>query len=205
MRQLRDLITFLALALFVSVSVAATIQAVRKGLPVAIVDRHDELRQRLIAASVTELPDKLQNQLLRQLERELRRGVDWEQDYAALSSREQDLLVENLIDLAERWLNEKMEEYSRLPDYTEREQFLDFEIRRLKNFKGIQNGAFSVAREEPNSLVSALADSATRRFQQAGRLRQAVLMGFANAVTQRWGAQGMRELLPSGSPPGNDR
>ncbi len=199
MRHLRDLVTLLALCLFVGVSVAATVQSVRTGLPVAAVDRHDELRRKLTAGQLTELPATQQVQLLRQLEIELRRGVDWEPEYDRLSRRKRNLLAENLVDLGELWLDEKMDEYASLPNHAERGQFLDSEIRRLKNFQSIQNGAFAAVQNEPGSLTQAVAKIASRRFEQAGMLRKAELMGFANAARERWATEGLHDLLPPSS------
>ncbi len=201
MRFLRDQLTLLVFIALIGITGTAAVQAVRTGLPVAVVDHHDEFVRNLLAGPVVDLPPEHQNQMLRQLERELRRGVDWDADYQQLQRRHKRILVENLVSLGERWLDEKMVEYAELPDPYQREQYLDSEIRNLKNMQGLQNGVFAARSEAPSDLAQALLVSAKRRFAQAGLLRRGLLTGFGTAARERWASQGMQDILPPTGPP----
>lgn len=201
MRFLRDQLTLLVFIALIGITGTAAVQAVRTGLPVAVVDHHDEFVRNLLAGPVVDLPPEHQNQMLRQLERELRRGVDWEADYRQLQRKQKRILVENLVSLAERWLDEKMVEYAELPDPYQREHYLDGEIRSLKNMQGLQNGVFAARSEAPSGLAKALTASATRRFEQANILRRGQLLGFAAAARERWASQGMQDIMPPTGPP----
>ncbi|MDZ4783677.1 MAG: hypothetical protein SGJ19_25800 [Planctomycetia bacterium] len=200
MRFLRDQLTLLLFFVLAGISAAAAVQAVRTGLPVAVVDHHDEFVRTLTLGPVVDLPAEYQNQMLRQLERELRRGVDWEADYKQMQRKQKRILVENLVSLAERWLDEKMTEYAELPDPYQREHYLEGEIRSLKNMQGLQNGVFAAKSDAPGGLAKAFSTSAARRFEQAGMLRKGQLMGFAAAARERWASQGMQDILPPTGP-----
>lgn len=200
MRFFRDQLTLLLFVSLIGITGTAAVQAVRTGLPVAVVDHHDEFVRALVTGPVVELPPEHQGKMLRQLERELRRGVDWEPDYQQLHRKQQRILVENLVSLGEKWLDEKMAEYAELPDPYQREQYLDGEIRSLKNMQGLQNGVFAARSDAPGGLAKALSASAKRRLDQAGMLRKGQLLGFAAAARERWASQGMQDIMPPTGP-----
>jgi hypothetical protein len=201
MRFLRDQLTLLLFVALIGITGTAAVQAVRTGLPVAVVDHHDEFVRAMAAGPVVDLPPEHQNRMLRQLERELRRGVDWEADYRQLQRRQKRILVENLVSLAERWLDEKMVEYAELSDPYQCEQYLDGEIRSLKNMQGLQNGAFAARSDVPGGLMKALTASVKRRYDQAGWLRRGQIMSFGAAARERWASQGMQDLMTPTGPP----
>lgn len=200
MRYLRDLLTLLVLLACVGISVAAMMQAARTGLPVQFVDDHEAFVRVLAAGDIRDLPLDQQRRHLRQLERELRRGVDWEADFVALKGRRRKWFVENLVSLAELWIDERRADWLALPDARQRELYLDGEIRNLRNMKALQDGAFRVAMDESHGLSQALSASAKRRFEQAPWARQGALVSFASEVQRRWKEQGFQGILPPNGP-----
>lgn len=199
MRFLRDLLTLLALLFSVGVASIAVVKAVRSGLPAVVQDDHEAFVRRLTVGDVRDLPPDQQLRQMRQLERELRRGVDWEADYVRFKHRQRRLLVENLISLAELWVREKMSEWRSLPSVHQQDRYLDGEIHNLRNMKSLQDGAFVMAMNSRGGLARALLQSAALRFAQLPD--KVEWTEFAAAARKRWTEKGMGELLPaSGSP-----
>lgn len=216
MRKLRDLLTMLMLCSLVGLSAAATVQAIRTGLPAPVEDRHEELRRSLAAGRVNELPIEYQRVLLRQMENELREGVDWQRELAATPRRQRNLVADNLADLGSLWLNEKMEEYFSLPNEYEQEKYLDQEIERVLRWQTTQSlrqsaapGADPRQRELGMRIVQRMF---TGRFQRPGGpalgMRQLNLSNFTreaqffSAVQERWKELGVRSAFPTGPAPG---
>lgn len=213
MRKLRDLLTLLLLCALVGVSVAATVQAIRTGLPTAVEDRHEELRRSLAAGRVNELPIEYQRVLLRQLEAELREGVDWQRELDATPRRQRDLVADNLADLGSLWLNEKMDEYFSLPNEYEQEKYLDQEIERVMRWQTTEALRRSAAAEnDPEQRELAMRVVRRMLTESQGGSRNARPMGrafdaarkalFFGAVQARWKELGVRSAFPTGPPPG---
>lgn len=207
MRKLRDLLTLLILCSLVGLSVAATVQAIRTGLPTPAENRHEELRRSLTTGRVNELPIEYQRVLLRQLEGELRSGVDWQQELAATPPRKRRLTTDNLADLASLWLNERMDEYFSIPDQHDRDEYLDQEIERIIRWKTVQSMRHSAANgADPQERELAL-DMAQRILSDAFKsnaptafrttLRTSV---FWHAVQERWKEIAARNAFPTGPP-----
>jgi hypothetical protein len=219
MRKLRNLLTMLILGSLVGLSVAATVQAIRTGLPEPNKDRHEELRRSLTEGRVNELPLEYQRVLLRQLESELRDGVDWKRELEATPPRKRNQAVDNLAELMNLWMNEKMDEYYSLPNEYEQEKYLDQEIARVLRWQTTDSLRMSVgpgADAEERELVMGL----VQRIVQHNILRPGgVVPGLRNlhlipgleisrkamffkAVQERWQEIGVRNAFPTGPPPG---
>lgn len=211
MRKLRDLLTLLILCSLVGLSVAATVQAIRTGLPTPAEDRHEELRRSLTAGRVNELPLEYQRVLLRQLEGELRNGVDWQQELAATPPRKRQLTTDNLADLASLWLDERMDEYFSIPDQLDRDEYLDQEIERILRWKTVQsmrhsasNGVDAKERELAMGIAQRVMSGAFQSRATSPSPTARIFRGtlFWNAVQERWKEIAVRNAFPTGPPPG---
>jgi hypothetical protein len=219
MRKLRNLLTMLILGSLVGLSVAATVQAIRTGLPDPIKDRHEELRRSLTEGHVNELPLEYQRVLLRQLESELRDGVDWKRELESTPPRRRNQAVDNLAELINLWLNEKMDEYYSLPNEYEQEKYLDQEIARVLRWQTTDSLRMSVgpgASEEERAMVMGLVQQliqhklprqggvvpAFRNMDLALGIELSKKALFFKAVQERWQEIGVRNAFPTGPPPG---
>lgn len=208
MRRLRDLLTMLALCTLVGVSVAASVQAIRTGLPSPAEDRHEELLRALTAGRVNELPAEHQRVLLRQLENELRGGVDWQQTLDEIHPRKQRLVADNIGDLASLWMNEKMDEYFSLPNEYEKERYLDEEIGRVLRWKTTQSLRMAAAsdddpaqRQLATRILKRVTAGATEGEHFGARIFQLTRQTmFLSAIQQRWKTIASRNAFSAGQP-----
>jgi hypothetical protein len=203
MRRLRDSLTFLVLVVLVGISVAAGVQSVRTGLPVPIEDRRDELRQMLTEGRVRDLPELHQKQLLRQLEHELSEGVDWRAELTEIPPRRRNLATDNVASLAALWLHEKVDEYYSLPNEYEQEQFLDQEIQRLMRWKAVrslQSGALDDADPRERDMARDVGQRVMSEVMLRHPQDPMRAMAVWNAVQERWKANSLRNMVPTGPP-----
>jgi hypothetical protein len=198
MRRLRDLLTFLAFVGLVGISVTAAVRAWQTGLPPVAEDRREELRHLLAAGRVEDLPAEHQRKLLRQLENELRDGVDWQAELNEIPPKKRGMVANNIAGLASLWLEEKMEEYFSIPDSDERDQFVDREIQRVTNWQTTQS--LRTKPTEGSEAEQALAKAVSQRVMSgaltSGPDKKIRLALFLNAVQQRWRDQGLRDFAP---------
>jgi len=159
---------------------------------------------------VNELPLEYQRVLLRQLEAELRNGVDWQQELAATPPRKRRLTTDNLADLASLWLDERMDEYFSIPDQREREQYLDQEIERILRWQTVQSLRHSATSSGVDPQERELAMGVAQRMMSgafaskpptatsANRMMRTGV--FWHEVQERWKQIAARNAFPTGPP-----
>lgn len=202
MRRLRDLLTFVFFFTLLGISLYAGMRAWRTGLPVVAQDHREELRRVLAEGPVEDLPIGHRRKLLRQLEAELRDGVNWQEELNQVQPRKRNLVANNIASLATLWLEEKMDEYFSLPSGDERDHFVDREIQRVSHWQTTQS-LRNRNDARTGDAERALAKAVSQRLMSGAllsrpdqKLRLAI---FLNDVQSRWRSQGLGGLVPSGA------
>ncbi len=135
MGRIRTAFTIAALIALTTVSVAAMVEVLRIGLPERLFRTSDELLEWLTENDFAKADPVVQRRLIRRMEEEFNRNVDWAKLVNSLDDQQGERFVENFSELMRVWFLGKVNAYFELPDENERRQFLRDEMTNIFNWK----------------------------------------------------------------------
>lgn len=131
MKLLRRVLTIAAFWSLMGVSLAATVQVWRQGLPLE--DSHWSVR-RVSEDDFAKLSNDQKLRFAWRLEREFSRGVVIEDAVRSLDPDAQERFEQNFDELTELWLFEKVNTYFAIEDDQARGRYLDRQVTRVKTW-----------------------------------------------------------------------
>lgn len=190
---LRGVLTYVALAIFLSTSALAAYKVMRIGLPERGYTDPTQLREWLATHTATEETDERKLQIARRLEHHFRYGTDWDSQLRLLNDAERMRFDDNYIEVTRVWFLDKVDRYYETPE-DEREEYLDGQIDNITRWQRL----LPVTPEDVNEVrgggvmpaglvkffykVSSWAEEATP--QERDRIRQFVKQ-FADRMKNR--------------------
>ncbi|HEY2837564.1 MAG TPA: hypothetical protein VGJ26_00330, partial [Pirellulales bacterium] len=125
MVRFRNAVTLTCFVAFSIVASLAALRTLRAGLP----ETPSTTGAAMLLGHLSEIdlsgePRLAKRHMARRAMRELRDDVDWQPDVSQLSSAQQKQLVDNLTELAQEVIEDKMDHYFTLPE-RERRRFLN--------------------------------------------------------------------------------
>jgi hypothetical protein len=135
MRIVRDFLTAVALVTLTAISVAAAVLVARQPLPSSPVEDRRQVWEWLTNDDLAATGAEARQKLLRRVEAELDRGLDWSENVAQLDDDGRERLRANVAILAQTWFLSMVDRYHELPE-AERSAFLDQRIAEVERRSG---------------------------------------------------------------------
>jgi hypothetical protein len=152
MRQLRGILTGIALIGLTGVSLLAAAQVAWRGMQgTSIVERPYQF-DRLHREDLATASEVTRRQFVRGLEQDLERGIDWRSRMEELNDEQRDRLQENLTLLAEDWFNAKVDRYFELPS-AERDAFIEGLFGQVERWAASAQATANVGGDEDGGTV----------------------------------------------------
>jgi hypothetical protein len=114
-RRVRDLVTLIVFLGMVAVSLAASIEAARQGLPEPEVTDPVERLQWLADHDIRQQPKEVKLRLAHRLEEDFARNLDWQAEIDQFDDAEWARFEANFEDLMRLWFLQKVNTWSNLP------------------------------------------------------------------------------------------
>lgn len=188
LRRLRDLVTLILFLGLVAVSLIATGEAVRQGLPEPQIGNPVERLQWLAAHDIRPLPSEEKLRIVHRLEEDFVRNVDWQAEINGFDDAQWDRFAANFEELMRLWFLHKVETWSSLPP-DQQNYYIDEQFPYLISWRPFERSA-------PNESTGGLRRGRLNNFgavaQRIGRSlatetpqRQEQIKAFAQAVVDR--------------------
>ena len=181
----------------------AALRWLRPSLPAPEVADREQLIEWLVTRDLAEESFQTRQALARRLEEQFRGEVDWEATGRRLSLQQRRQLWENLPDLLEPWLLEKVDGYFGRSE-RERPAYVDRVIDTINEWRGVnslrpETAAEDNAGQQPPGLMTMLYQRIDAIERESNPDRRERAGQFLAAVQTRWFYRAFQGVLPKQS------
>ena len=194
MTRFREFLTAIAFLALVSISASAFVQVLRHGWPKPATAANRDLRQWLTTRDLANESLQTKREIVQRVEKDLLAGDKFAEIRQDLSEEHRERLEDNLGEIMELWLTDKVDRYFQL-EPKQRNAYLDAEIDKLANLQSLSLQGESGRNQRDLDALGALFGRAQRLVSEAAPEQQQRFRQFQIAVQNRLIARQLEQAM----------